>query len=77
MPSSKPNQHRRSHSSSGYQPVFSGQQQQPAYGILATQPGHERRASAGQQVTFRGLAEDPADLTGIKVTLEAEDSDLN
>ncbi|CAL4060884.1 unnamed protein product, partial [Meganyctiphanes norvegica] len=39
-------------------------------GILATQPGHQRRASSGQQVTFRGLAQDPTDLTGVKVMVK-------
>ncbi|KAG0711295.1 hypothetical protein GWK47_020909 [Chionoecetes opilio] len=39
-------------------------------GILTTQPGHQRRASSGQQVTFRGLAEDPNDLTGVRVMVQ-------
>lgn len=74
----RPKEHRRSHSSCGYQPVqqpgilASSSSGAPGHpGILATQQGHQRRASAGQQVTFRGLAEDPQDLTGIKVTIEA------
>ncbi|KAG7167906.1 Solute carrier organic anion transporter family member 5A1-like 1 [Homarus americanus] len=29
----------------------------------------QRRASSGQQVTFRGLAEDPSDLTGVRVVV--------
>ncbi|XP_076056544.1 organic anion transporting polypeptide 30B isoform X2 [Oratosquilla oratoria] len=53
-------QHRRSLSTSGYQPP----------GILTTQPGHQRRASSGQQVTFRGLADDPGNLTGVKVVVQ-------
>ncbi|KAG0727868.1 hypothetical protein GWK47_033737 [Chionoecetes opilio] len=62
-------QHRRSHSSSGYQhiPAPPGAHHQ---GILTTQPGHQRRASSGQQVTFRGLAEDPNDLTGVRVMVQ-------
>ncbi|XP_066952882.1 solute carrier organic anion transporter family member 3A1 isoform X1 [Macrobrachium rosenbergii] len=66
-------QHRRSHSSSGYQhlPLPPGP---PPTGILATQPGHQRRASSGQQVTFRGLAEDPTDLTGVKVVVQGNTS---
>lgn len=66
-------QHRRSHSSSGYQhlPLPSGP---PPQGILATQPGHQRRASSGQQVTFRGLAEDPSDLTGVRVVVQGHTS---
>ncbi|KAK7054568.1 Solute carrier organic anion transporter member 5A1 [Halocaridina rubra] len=66
-------QHRRSHSSSGYQhlPLPPGP---PPTGILATQPGHQRRASSGQQVTFRGLAEDPTDLTGVKVVVQGNAS---
>ncbi|KAL7647268.1 UNVERIFIED_CONTAM: hypothetical protein RMT77_002526 [Armadillidium vulgare] len=73
VPSTRPpwaSQHRRSHSSCGYQPITG---QQPVYGILATQPGHQRRASAGQQVTFRGLADDPADLTGVRVMIQGMD----
>lgn len=58
-------QHRRSHSSSGYQHIPGP----PPPGILATQPGHQRRASSGQQVTFRGVAEDPSDLTGVRVVV--------
>ncbi|XP_071542524.1 solute carrier organic anion transporter family member 3A1 [Panulirus ornatus] len=59
-------QHRRSHSSSGYQHIPGP----PPPGILATQPGHQRRASSGQQVTFRGVAEDPSDLTGVRVVVQ-------
>lgn len=60
--------HKRSHSSSGYQHLELGGPAPP--GILATQPGHQRRASSGQQVTFRGLAHDPTDLTGVKVMVK-------
>lgn len=62
-------QHRRSHSSSGYQHIPAPPGPAPQ-GILTTQPGHQRRASSGQQVTFRGLAEDPSDLTGVRVVVQ-------
>lgn len=62
-------QHRRSHSTSGYHPLPCPAPPPPPTGILATQPGHQRRASSGQQVTFRGLAEDPNDLTGVRVVV--------
>ncbi|XP_069178837.1 solute carrier organic anion transporter family member 3A1 [Procambarus clarkii] len=73
-------QHRRSHSSSGYQHIPGPPGTAPP-GILATQPGHQRRASSGQQVTFRGLAEDPNDLTGVRVVVQghaslADDEDM-
>ena len=60
--------HKRSHSSCGYHCLSNGPP--PAHGILTTQPGHQRRPSSGQQVTFRGIADDPNDLTGVKVMVQ-------